>query len=216
MKQVLFSAILICLSFGLLGQSSDPQAKIILDEVSSTYRTYKSIQADFELSIENPQEGINETKKGKFFVKGDMFKIDMGNERIVCNGTVLWTHLVDLNEVQISDYDPNEEDALTPNNVFTIYENGYNFKYIGSQKYNSTATERIDLFPVDKETPYFKIELTVAKSTYRLMKAKIFDKNGNHYTYTINNMEIDKAISDSFFIFDKTNFDGIDEIDLRD
>lgn len=216
MKKLIIPVLLFCGFFSLIAQTNDPQAKTILDQVSKTYNAYKTIQGDFSLAIENPQEGINEARKGKFFIKNEKFKIDMGNERIISDGKTLWTILVDLQEIQISNYDPNEEGNWTPANIFTIYEEGYNYRYIGEVTENGKKMERIDLFPQDKSLPHFKVELTIDKIKKQIVKAKIMDKNGNQYTYSVKNTIANKAIADAFFFVDKSKYPNYEVVDLRE
>ncbi len=43
---------------------SDPDAKVILDNVSAKFKTYKTVTANFTLSITNANGKVEGTKKG--------------------------------------------------------------------------------------------------------------------------------------------------------
>ena len=44
----------------------------------------------------------------------------MEDEVIICDNKSVWRYLKELNEVQISDYEP-ADDEITPTNIFNIY-----------------------------------------------------------------------------------------------
>ena len=44
---------------------------------------------------------------------------------------------------------------------------------------------------------------------------KVLEKNGNKYTYMVNSLNSNASINDDQFIFDKKNYPGVEEVDLR-
>jgi len=71
------------------------------------------------------------------------------------------------------------------------------------------------LTPFDKSKPYFKIKLFIEKATSNIAKAKVFDKNGNRYTYFVSNFTPNPNLPDLFFTFDQKAYAGVEVIDLR-
>lgn len=57
--------------------SSDPQAKKILDAVSTRFKSYKSVKAGFSLKIENASGKNIGTKTGNVFMKGSRYKVNI-------------------------------------------------------------------------------------------------------------------------------------------
>jgi outer membrane lipoprotein-sorting protein len=51
-------------------QKSDVKAQQILKGVSEKYRSYKSVQADFVLKVENGQNNSKDQQTGTLFMKG--------------------------------------------------------------------------------------------------------------------------------------------------
>jgi len=73
----------------------------------------------------------------------------------------------------------------------------------------------IDLTPVDTKKTYFKVRLTINKSLKSLVSARIFDKNGNKYTYTVSTFLANPVLGDSFFNFNAADHPGVTITDNR-
>ncbi len=92
-------------------QDQDPKAKAILDEVSKTTKSYKTISADYSFAIFNKDKKQLEKWLGKVAIKGQKFRLEIPGNTIVCDGTTLWNFNKDAKEVTIKTFDSeNEED----------------------------------------------------------------------------------------------------------
>ncbi len=72
--------------------TSDPDAKKILDEVSSKFKDYSSVKASFALKIENSAGKVRGTKKGVAYMKGNQYKVELTDQEIFLR----WKKRVDL------------------------------------------------------------------------------------------------------------------------
>jgi len=212
MKKIIL--ITICLFAINLTQAQDEKAQAILDKVSTVYDAYTNIKCNFEMIIELPEAEDVETQKGTFYLQGDSYKIELDGTTIITDTETQWTYLGDVNEVQISEFEP-EENGITPSEIFTIYKKDYTYFYSGIERLNGKNRHAIDLTPNDKEQPYFKIRLWTNPKTHQIEQAKVFDKNGNRYTYNISNFESDLELTDKFFSFDENAYEDLEVIDLR-
>ena len=188
----------------------DPKALSALDEMSKKYGAMSGFKATFTYSMTNPQAGINETSGGTITVKGAKFHLAMGNQEVINNGTTVWTYLKDANEVNISTYDP-EDDDITPTKIYTIYKKGY--KYLLVEE-NST-TQTIDLIPENRNNPFFKVRLLIDKKDKSIKSWKIFEKSGNTFDYSVKTFTPNLVLKDTEFVFDKTKYKGVEVVDLR-
>lgn len=195
-------------------QLNDPKAKTLLDAVSKTYKGFNSIEAGFTLTTVNPQQNKTTTQTGNVWLKGEKYKLLMGKQEIFCDKQSVWTYLKDINEVQINDYEANKED-ITPSNMFTIYQNDFNYMMNGEEVVDKTNCSVVDLMPKDKSKPFFKVRIWIDKNGKYIKRMKVFDKNGNLYTYNVTSFNSKANLEDNFFKFDATKHPGVHVEDLR-
>ena len=192
----------------------DPQATTILNGVSATYKAYNSVQATFNLKVENAQDVQKDNQYGVLAVSGKKFKVSMTNQDIICNGGTIWTYFKSENSVTIDDYEP-DENSITPSQIFTIWEKNFKYQFVEEKTENGVVVQVIDLTPVDTKKTYFKVRLTINKSLKSLVSARIFDKNGNKYTYTVSTFLANPVLGDSFFNFNAADHPGVTITDNR-
>lgn len=195
-------------------QLNDPKAKTLLDAVSKTYKSYPSIEAGFTLTTYNPQQNKTTNQSGSVYLKGEKYKLLMGKQEIFCDKQSVWTYLKDINEVQINDYEANKED-ITPSNMFTIYQNDFNYMMNGEELIDKTNCAIVDLMPKDKTKPFFKVRIWIDKNVKYIKRMKVFDKNGNLYTYNVTSFNSKESLDDTFFKFDAGKHPGVHVEDLR-
>ena len=210
-KLLLLLAILPALSFA----QNPEKAKEILDQVTAKTKTFKTIKADFSFSLENLQEEINEKYEGTISIKGEKYKANLMEVDTYFDGKTLWTHMIDAEEVNVDEPDPEDEETLNPAKIFTIYETGFNYAYLGEKQSNGVTVYAIDLFPVNRDKPYSRIKLEIKKDVMQLHTIKQISKDGNNYTIAITKLTPNTPMEDSYFIFDETANPDVDVIDMR-
>lgn len=206
--------LLLLLSTTLVQAQNDAKSQNILKRLSKNYKSYKTIQANVAFTIDNRKENIKENQKGRVWMKGDKFRLEMGEQTLISDGKTLWTYLKELNEVTIAPFEPMEGE-LSPTNLFTIYEKGFESYYVGEANRGKNKVHNIDIVPTDKKKSFFKIRLVIDRQKEQILQAVIFDKNGTLYTYDILNFVTNNAIADSQFGFDKSKYPGVEVVDLR-
>lgn len=193
----------------------DPKALEILDEMSEKYKTLGAFKAQFKHALENKAENISEVFNGEIVVKGEKFRLIMSGQEIYNNGKTIWTYLPEINEVNIDNYFPDDGD-MTPSKIYTAYQKGYKYQLIEEMKEGPLTLQVIDLVPENAQNnPIYKIRLKINKDTKQLDSWELFDKSGNHYTYSITSFDPSVQLNDSYFNFDLSKHKGIEVIDLR-
>jgi len=200
--------------FSLSNAQYDQKALDILDAMSEKYKNLPSFYASFTYTLENEMENIHEEFSGDIVVKGDKFRLDLGEQEVFNDGETMWTYLKDVNEVNIDYYFPEDED-MTPSNIFLAYKDGYKYVFLEEETLSGTVYNVIDLIPDDQDKPFFKVRLWIQKDDSSLFRWKLFDKTGNTYLYTITNFDDRYNAKDEEFVFDTAKYPGITEIDLR-
>jgi outer membrane lipoprotein-sorting protein len=205
----IFTILLIALSIALFAQ--DQVAKDVLDKLSATTKSYKNMTIGFDFIFENTSQNIKETQKGILILEADNFRLEMDAQTVINNGESQWVYLADMNEVQIMEHDP-EDDMMSPNKLFTIYEKGYKYTYVGAEAEKGKRLQIIDLFP-EESSAFMKVTLAVDAAKNQLHKITIHDKNGGTYTYLITLFSSNTTVEP--FTFNPTDYEGVEVIDLR-
>jgi outer membrane lipoprotein-sorting protein len=188
---------------------SDPEAKKILDAVSTKFKTFKTVQGKFSLKIENAAGKVLGTKTGNVYMKGSKYRISVTGQEIFSDGSNIWTLDKASKEVTISRIDPSAN-SLTPQKLFTnFYDKDFLYKLNGTTK----SVNEIELTPIDKTKPFFKILLFVDKNS--ISTTKLFEKTGNKYTYSTTSLTPNANVPDAMFVFDTKKYPGVEVVDLR-
>jgi outer membrane lipoprotein carrier protein len=194
---------------------SDPEAKKVLDAVSAKFKTFKAIKASFALKIENAAGKVQGVKAGNVMMKGLKYRVSITGQEIFCDGTTVWTYDVAAKEVQVSSLD-NGSGSITPQKLFTnFYDKDFLFVLGQDLQKGGKTYKVVELTPIDKTKPFFKVVLEVDKSTSVIMATRVFEKNGNRYLYAINTINTTANITDDAFSFNPKKYPGVEVIDLR-
>lgn len=194
---------------------SDPDAKKVLDKVSSKFKTYKSVTAKFTLKIENGEGKVLGTKTGTVNMKGNRYRISIPGQEIYSDGNNIWTYDKDANEVQITQIDPSAN-MITPQKMFTnFYDKDFLYKLNDEAALSKKGLQEIELTPVDKTKTFFKVLVAIDKGSQTLKSTKVFEKNGNKYTYNVLSLKSNAALPESLFVFDPKSYPNVEVVDLR-
>ncbi|MEQ8323828.1 MAG: outer membrane lipoprotein carrier protein LolA [Vicingaceae bacterium] len=195
---------------------TDPKAKSLLDKVSAKTKAYTSIKADFNYTLENKADDINEVQSGSIAIKGNKYILKIAGQEIQSDGKTIWTYLKDAGEVQITEVDLENEDLITPTKLFTMYEKGYRHEYMKEDVLDGVAVAVINIYPLDvDEKSYHTVKLYIDKEKLEFKKVKILGKEGNTYTYRIKSFMTNIPMNDSDFKFDASKKPGVEVVDLR-
>jgi len=191
----------------------DTKAKSILDKLSAKTKSYSTIKADFVYSMVNKSDGVNESQNGKIELKGNKYVLSIQGQDIISDGKTIWTYIKESEEVQINSISEDDDEGISPNKIFTLYEEGFKYKFV-EEKDN---IQTINLYPKDaNEKPYHRISLFINKTKGEITKVKVFGKDGTLTTYKIKTFTPNTTISDTRFTFNKSKHPNVEIIDLRD
>ena len=202
---------ILLISLTLSEYPKDTKAKKILESVSKKYKNIPAFSANFIYTLENKTQNIQEDFHGKVTIKGEKFKLELTEQEITNDGKNQYTYIKEAKEITISPYKKEDTD-INMVNIFDIYKKKFKYQFV--EELSTPILSIIDLEPEKKEKNYFKIRIEIDKKN-DIKSFKIFEKNGNIYTYLIKNLEIKNNIEDNFFTFDKNKYKEIEIIDLR-
>jgi len=211
-------ALLLCMMLSVQGfaQNQDEPATAILDELKATFDGFSSVEMEFTLEIEIPEQGM-ETQKGSIIQSGKKYKIDLDDQSIYCNGEIVWVHLKSNKEVQINDFDEDMGgEMMSPKDLLNVYESGeYEYALMNEERQDGVKVQQIEFKPTDKDSEYSKMRLSVLKGKKRIQQVKVFGKDGTRFTMKVHKTLPNKEYSISTFEFDKSKFPEVYIEDLR-
>jgi outer membrane lipoprotein-sorting protein len=197
-------------------QDVDPEAQRVLDKVSEKYEAYKSIEATFSLEIEIPEEPVD-TQTGKLKQQGEKYNVDLSSYSMICDGENFWVHNKQNKEVQLND--PPEEDddeMMAPQDFYSFYKKGkYLYALTNAIVEKGVPLLQIEFKPLEGDSEYSKIRMTIEKKTSAVKRIKVFSKDGSRFTLEIQNFKANKKFTKADFAFDKSKFPDVHIEDLR-
>lgn len=198
----------------------DPEAKKIMDIVKKKYNGYSSLEASFTLQTKFPDQNSEPlSQEGRVARAGDKYFMYLGNLEVLCNGKVIWYILKDNKEVQINDIPDQEEtdNILSPSSMFNFYTtDNYVYALIASVTEGGQPIEKIEFKPLDRESDYFKLRMSLHAKTKDITRIEAFSKDGTRYDIKVNKLEPNKNYLASIFEFDKAKYPDFYVEDLRE
>ena len=210
---------ILCILMGLLlmpatgfsqGTTSDPKAKALLNKVTKKYKGYSSLKSSYSMkSYKNNR--LQESETGTLWIKGSNFKVDSDDYLVICDNTTYWFYMKDVKELQIN-YFEEDGDLVNPTSLFNLYENDF-LVFMGEK---AGVTQVLELTPIDKSRPYFKIKVKVNTESNAILGADVYLKNSGKILITFSNTTPNATIPSGTFTFDRNKYPVDDEIDLRE
>ncbi|HFA49860.1 MAG TPA: outer membrane lipoprotein carrier protein LolA [Bacteroidetes bacterium] len=198
-------------------EDSDPKAKAVLEAMRQQVEGYNSLQADFTLKIEYPEQPVS-TETGTLLQQGDKYRLNLSGRTIVSDGESVWLYLEKNKEVQINNAEEDGEGGTinSPKDLFRAYEwDNYIYVLVNEFSENGRVIQQIEFKPLDRDSDFSKIRLTVDKKTLQIVRIKSFSKDGSRFTLIVDKLKPNAAVTDSTFIFTKKECPDCHFEDLR-
>jgi outer membrane lipoprotein-sorting protein len=190
-------------------KTQDEKSQAILNKVSSKMKEYKSFYIEFSASIKNTASGVNDSEIGKGWVKGNKYYASYGDNTIISNGSKTWTVVKEEKSVYEADANSNDDEAINPKKLMTIWESGFKNKYEKEDVLNSEKVHVINLYPKNPgKVEYHTIILYISKDELELKKAIMKAKDGTTMTYSLTKFTPNSTVEDSKFVFDSKKYPG--------
>lgn len=211
MKKQSLILLFVLLAFHVSAQQ-DPEAVKVLNEFSKRATSAPSVSIDFNLVTDDSRSGDENTMEGSVVLQGDRFMLTLPENNIWSDGKTVWSYLPDINEVTITENDPDDDSFMSkPSLLFTMYREGYKVRLI-----EQTPKEWIiDLYPEDISGDMIRMRLKIVKTDYSLKNAEYKTKEG--ITVTLDTQKYDLAFKPAadFFTFKPSDYKGVEVIDMR-
>ncbi|MBK6902452.1 MAG: outer membrane lipoprotein carrier protein LolA [Saprospirales bacterium] len=196
---------------------SDPEARAVLEKVKAKYEAYQSVEATFTLTIEFPGADEKEEQTGKMIQQGKQYRLELATQHLICDGKSIWLYLKENKEVQINNFEEDEESGfLSPMDMLRIYERE-DYVYVLSNEYTEAGkiVQDIEFKPLDADSEYSKLRLSVDKAGSQIKRIKAFAKDGSRYTLTLSTFKTNLSYPAGTFSWTKTQCPDCYVEDLR-
>ena len=213
MNKIWLFVIMLMINTSVISQQKD-EARLLLDKVSTTMKTYNNMILDFSTSLMNEEAGINEDDelptRGSITLQGEMYNLNYLGNNFIFNGIKLYVINHDEKEVMINDQDLEEEDGVIyPSRILTFYKEGYNYKMSLIKLINGRKIQFIELTPIDTDSEILKVNLGIDLKTNHIYKLIQFGDNGTKTTLTIDQFKSNQNISNELFQFDRNSYEKL-------
>ncbi len=210
MIRIVIIGLALTLQLPLLGQKR--AVKKTLDQLSEKYESYQSFDISFDLEIIYPERPVQK-QTAQIVQQGTQFIFTSDDQDIFGDGDDVYLYLKDRNEVQINDFDEDDELGLmTPKDLLKQYKTDQ-FEY---DMEGQTDQEMTIIFkPLDRDSEYSKYRVTINKETKDFQSIDAFGKDGSKILVTIAETTYNKTYPNDFFSFDQSLYPDIRIEDLR-
>ena len=199
MKRILYVLVLVVMSITVKGQG---EAKSILDKMSEIYKAMPGYEISFVQKVISESEVI-ERLSGNAAVAKEKFVLKFQDQHIYCNGPVLWTYLVETQELTISNFEP-EEGAINPAKIYDIYKEGFTYEYKRLDEIKGVPVHVIELLSTDEDADYPKISMYIGQNDSYLKGWDLVDYDDVISAFEVSSFKPNQTYGAKFFEFDET------------
>ena len=196
-------------------QNQDPEAKLLLRDVKSKINSYKNIRISFKYSLENKEENISQETEGKVTLKENMYTLEILGIKRIFDGYNLYSISYEDEEVTISNYENDEENTISPNNMLSFFNQGYNYTLDIEQNKSGLLIQYIKFTPIDSKSEIKYILLGIEKRTKHIHNLIEIGKNNTKTTLLVTNFDYNLPLKNSYFSFNISEYSNfyINKID---
>ena len=199
---VLVFSYLIPLASYLSTSAQAQTATKVLDKAAATVTMKEGVKADFKMS------GSMGSTSGTIVIKGKKFHATTPQASVWFDGKTQWTYMKDNDEVNVSNPNESQLQAINPYNFLNLYKKGY------KATINSSGSSHVvHLTASSADRKIKELFITVDKKTYHPTQVKLLQ--GKKWTvFDITNLK-KQATADAEFRFNAKEFPHTEIIDLR-
>lgn len=214
MKNLIYTLMLsMCVGAVSAQVIQDEDALALINTLEEKYNAYQSLEAQFSLTINIPEEEAI-VQSGMVIQRGQNYFLDTESQAVYSDGKSVWVHVKDDAEVQINDIDEDEGSLmnLSPSGILSMFDKD---KYEYAIVKKESSLNQIELKPMDRDSDISKVRIEINIKSEELTNATVFYKDGIRSHVNVSDVTANKSYNDSIFKFDATKFPGIYVEDLR-
>ncbi len=194
-KQYIISISLILLGLSQIVSATSDNS--LLTQLKKKYSTSSTIKADVQLKVWWQVREKGETKKGSLLLtSGDKFRVTLGNEVYVSDGTTCYQYHNVTKLLQIKNLRDIDQSML-PSHIITSFIANYPLKEVSRTDKETHLEWKAD----SVASSYKSIDITV-DSKNNMKSLVLTDNNDNVFTYTFTKTEFGGTVPKGAFEFE--------------
>ncbi len=204
-RNVLVLSCVLFLSFSSKAQDAQ-KAKDLLKEVSEKVKSYNNMIIKFNYTLEDNARNVRQRTKGSVASKDDKYKLELLGTTRIFDGEKLYEIIPEDEEVNISRYDPEQDNEFSPSKMFYFYEKGYAFEWDIAQSVEGRKIQYIKLKPEDKTLGVKEILLGIDTQTKHISKIIQIMQDQNKMIVDVTSFKTNQPLSENLFKFNKEKY----------
>ena len=192
-------------SIAIQAQSADNFLKQAIEKNKS----YNDISVIFNYQMINSSAGIYENINGYASMKGGSYIMNIDGQEMICDGTTLWTHIIDDEEVMISEV--TDDNNSSPIAIIDAFSQNITASFVES---DNPDIKIIEVKENEGDT-FETVRLHFDIKDLNIKKVHVIVGDGNEFIYEITDFKTNQNLPDSMFTFDETMHPNVEVIDMR-
>lgn len=182
-------------------------AKMLLEEVSKKVKSYENIVIQFEYTVMDQSTGMEQKTRGDVSLKGEKYRLNLMGITRIFDGEKIYTIIPEDEEVNISTYVENNDEGMSPSDILTFYQEGYNFQWDITQNVHGRKIQYIKLTPTDSKNEVDWVLMGIDNRTKHIYKLINKLKDDRQITIKINSFKTNQPLSETLFAFDEKKYE---------
>ena len=183
-----------------------PPTRAVARRLQQRYGSVETLQADFV------QSSGGQRLSGTIAVRGDAFRLDLGDQTLVTDGRTLWSYTRDDRQVVVQDYDASQV-GFSVGQLFTDYLRVFRATGASTARIGGVAYNVLSLRPRQTTSSVRDATLYVRSSDAVPSRVRVHDRNGGTLQFEIANVRLNRPLAASTFTFEAPR--GTETVDLR-
>jgi chaperone LolA len=202
--------IIACLFLLFVTQAVTAQnnAEALIRVLVNQVKIHQNMEMQFSYQISPDEKTLIDALKGKAWLQGEAYKIELAEQQTISDGKTIWSYLVDDEEVLVSN--ATEGTDNTPLKLLTSLDKSY-----AATLTNIDAQGNAVIELANPKGQYKRITLKINTKKTELKTVDIYMEDGSKVMITIEEMKFDQQLDDKFFTFDAKKHPNVDVIDMR-
>jgi chaperone LolA len=183
-------------------------AEALIRVLVNQVKSHQNMEMKFSYQISPDEKTLIDALKGKGWLQGEAYKIELPEQQTISDGKTIWSYLVDDEEVLVSN--ATEGTDNTPLKLLTSLDKNY-----AATLTNIDAQGNAVIELANPKGQYKRITLKINAKKTELKNVDIYMEDGSKVMITIEEMKFDQKLDDKFFTFDAKKHPNVDVIDMR-